>query len=214
MERLPRRTESPYRFVSPWSTIEPAIWRQLVSPGASIWASCTGSIQAAFGWWNYHLHQFRIGSLRYGDPQTEVGGPEPRRARVSFDETEVRLLDFGRVPDRSFPTSTTSVTTGTTQSPSNASSPSTSHRAPHLHRRRPSPSTRRRRRRARLPALPRRHGRSRPFRARDTSRWCDGHFDPAWFDLTLTNKDVKNALRLNVRRRLHQPKPKRAKRPT
>jgi hypothetical protein len=48
----------------------------------------------------------------------------------------------------------------------------------------------------------------------DTKRWCGGHFDPAWFDLALTDKDVKNALRPNVRRRLHQPKPKRAKRPS
>ncbi len=23
-------------------------------------------IQAAFGWWNYHLHDFSIGSARYG----------------------------------------------------------------------------------------------------------------------------------------------------
>jgi hypothetical protein len=45
----------------------------------------------------------------------------------------------------------------------------------------------------------------------DMKRWCGGHFDPAWFDLELTDKDVRNALRPNVRRRLHQPKPKRAK---
>jgi hypothetical protein len=42
-------------------------------------------------------------------------------------------------------------------------------------------------------------------------RWCGGHFDPAWFDLELINKDVRNALRPNAHRRLHQPKPKRAK---
>jgi len=24
-------------------------------------------IQAAFNWWNYHLHEFRVGGLRYGD---------------------------------------------------------------------------------------------------------------------------------------------------
>ncbi len=44
----------------------------------------------------------------------------------------------------------------------------------------------------------------------EMKRWCGGHFDPDWFDITLTDKDVKNALRANVRRRLHQPKPGRS----
>jgi len=43
----------------------------------------------------------------------------------------------------------------------------------------------------------------------DTRQWCGGHFDPDWFDLTQADMDVRNALRANVRRRLHQPKPKR-----
>ena len=47
----------------------------------------------------------------------------------------------------------------------------------------------------------------------DTKRWCGGHFDPDWFDLALTDKDVRAALRLSVRRRMHQPKPKRPVRP-
>ena len=45
----------------------------------------------------------------------------------------------------------------------------------------------------------------------ETKRWCGGHFDPEWFDLALTDKDVKNALKPNVRRRLHQPRPARPK---
>jgi hypothetical protein len=43
----------------------------------------------------------------------------------------------------------------------------------------------------------------------DTKRWCGGHFDPEWFDLAVADKDVRNALRPNVKRRLYQPKPKR-----
>ncbi|MFN8681393.1 hypothetical protein ACDP63_09620 [Paracoccus sp. P2] len=39
-------------------------------------------------------------------------------------------------------------------------------------------------------------------------RWAGGHFDPEWFDLDLINKDLQNTFRANVRRRLHQPKPK------
>jgi hypothetical protein len=41
----------------------------------------------------------------------------------------------------------------------------------------------------------------------DMKRWCGGHFDADWFDLLLAGKDVRNALRTIVRRRLHQPKP-------
>ena len=37
---------------------------------------------------------------------------------------------------------------------------------------------------------------------------CGGHFDPDWFDLPTVDKDVRNALKPNVRRRLHQIKPK------
>jgi hypothetical protein len=45
--------------------------------------------------------EFRIGSLRYGDPQTEDESATETSARL-FDETEVRLLDFGREPGVSF----------------------------------------------------------------------------------------------------------------
>jgi len=45
-------------------------------------------------------------------------------------------------------------------------------------------------------------------------RWCGGHFAPEWFDRSLVDKDLRNALKPNVRRRLHKPKPKRVERPS
>ena len=36
-------------------------------------------------------------------------------------------------------------------------------------------------------------------------RWAGGHFDPEWFDLDSTNKDVERALHANLKRRAHQP---------
>jgi hypothetical protein len=39
-------------------------------------------------------------------------------------------------------------------------------------------------------------------------RWAGGHFDPEWVDLALINKDLRNAFCANIRRLLHQPKPK------
>nr|WP_026187102.1 hypothetical protein [Ensifer sp. BR816] len=44
----------------------------------------------------------------------------------------------------------------------------------------------------------------------DTKRWCGGHFDPEWFALAVVDKDVRNALHPNVKRRLYQPKPEAA----
>ena len=99
--------------------IEPAIWRQLVIPWRFHLGQLHRVIQAAFGWWDYHLHQFTIGGLRYGDPE-QVGEPEFEDDARSFDETAVRLRDFGRVPDQSFLYLTILVTTGSTTSPSNA----------------------------------------------------------------------------------------------
>ena len=81
--------------------VEPAIWRQLVVPWRFHLGQLHRVIQAAFGWWDYHLHQFRVGGLRYGDPE-QVGEPEFEDDARSFDETAVRLRDFGRVPDQSF----------------------------------------------------------------------------------------------------------------
>jgi hypothetical protein len=43
----------------------------------------------------------------------------------------------------------------------------------------------------------------------ETKRWCGGDFAADWFDLAMTDKDVANALKANVRRLLHQPKSKR-----
>jgi hypothetical protein len=79
--------------------IEPAIWRQLVIPWRFHLGQLHHVIQAAFGWWDCHLHEFTIGGLRYGDPEQVSEFEDDAR---SFDETMVRLRDFGRMPDHSF----------------------------------------------------------------------------------------------------------------
>ena len=81
--------------------IEPAIWRRLVVPWTWHLGQLHLCIQAAFNWWNYHLHEFRIGGLRYGDPELLEDGAFEDDARV-FDEREVRLRDFDREPGATF----------------------------------------------------------------------------------------------------------------
>src|ERR1700760_2979521 len=80
--------------------IEPAIWRRLIVPCSFHLGQLHRVLQAAFGWWDYHLHEFRIGGLSYRD--AEVCEPEFEDDARSFDESEVRLFDFDRSEDLSF----------------------------------------------------------------------------------------------------------------
>jgi hypothetical protein len=80
--------------------IEPPIWRRLVVPLNWRLDQPHLAIQAAFNWWNFHLHEFCIGGLRYGDPDVEdVAFEDSPRL---FDEREVTLRDFGRDPSVKF----------------------------------------------------------------------------------------------------------------
>src|SRR3954454_1358334 len=80
--------------------IEPAIWRRLIVPRSFHLGQLHRVIQAAFSWWDSHLHEFRIGGLSYRD--AEVCEPEFEDDARSFDESEVRLLDFSRSEGLSF----------------------------------------------------------------------------------------------------------------
>lgn len=190
--------------------IQPAIWRRLVVPRSWSLDQVHLGIQAAFNWWNYHLHEFRIGGLRYGDVEMDDYGFEddPRL----FDEREVRLRDFASEPGVRFEyvydfgdhwvhMIEIEQPLALEQAPQRASCIDGA--------------------RARPPEDVGGVGGYERFleimadpldpEHADTRRWCGGHFDPEWFDLAMIDRYVKNALRANVRRRLHQPKPKRVK---
>ena len=189
--------------------IEPAVWRQLVIPGTWHLGQLHLAIQAAFNWWNCHLHEFNIGGLRYGDHELLEGDDFQDGPRV-FDEREVRLLDFGRggavsfsylydfgdcwrhtVEIEQFLALDTAPTASTCVSGARACTPEDVGGFRGYQR-----------------FLTIMADRNDPEHA-DMKQWCGGHFDPDWFDLSRTDKDVKNALRANVRRRLHQPKARR-----
>jgi hypothetical protein len=100
------------------SEIEPAVWRELVVPWTWHLGQLHLTIQAAFGWWDCHLHEFNIGGLRYGDPVLLEEGAFEDSPRA-FDEREVRLFDFDRASMQRSATFTTSATAGVTPSRSN-----------------------------------------------------------------------------------------------
>ncbi|MEX2553505.1 MAG: plasmid pRiA4b ORF-3 family protein [Actinomycetota bacterium] len=81
--------------------IKPPVWRRVQVLGSSSLAELHTVIQAAFGWWDYHLHEFEIGGMRYGIDDGEGWEPpdDERRAKlgkvVPPDATFTYLYDFG-----------------------------------------------------------------------------------------------------------------------
>jgi hypothetical protein len=65
---------------------KPPIWRRVLVDGRSSLDHVHEVIQAAFGWWNYHLHEFEVGRTRYGVPDPDEDWGEPPR-----DERHTRL---------------------------------------------------------------------------------------------------------------------------
>jgi hypothetical protein len=66
---------------------KPPIWRRVLVDASSTLDQLHEVIQAAFGWWNYHLHEFEVGRTRYGVPDPEwddfgVKMRDERRTRV------------------------------------------------------------------------------------------------------------------------------------
>lgn len=66
--------------------IKPPVWRRVLVGSTATLAELHDVIQAAFGWWGYHLHEFEIAGVRYGVADDEDWGEPPRdehRARLN-----------------------------------------------------------------------------------------------------------------------------------
>jgi hypothetical protein len=86
--RAPRRTV--YQLEITLLDTKPPIWRRILADGRATLDEVHEVIQAAFGWWNYHLHEFEIGRARYGVPDPDWDWEPPR------DERRVRLESVAR----------------------------------------------------------------------------------------------------------------------
>jgi hypothetical protein len=82
----PKKGDLIYQFKITLLDIKPAIWRRIQVPDCTL-ADLHEYIQAAFGWWNYHLHQFNIDGERYGPPAPD----EMDFELEMIDETDVPL---------------------------------------------------------------------------------------------------------------------------
>ena len=56
---------------------KPPIWRRVLVAGSCTLDQVHEVIQAAFGWWNYHLHEFEIDDRRFGVPDPDEDWGEP-----------------------------------------------------------------------------------------------------------------------------------------
>jgi hypothetical protein len=66
---------------------KPPVSRRILVDGASSLGHLHEAIQAAFGWWNYHLHGFEVDGTEYGVPDPDWDG----WGRAVVDERTVRL---------------------------------------------------------------------------------------------------------------------------
>ena len=66
---------------------DPEVWRRVLVPGTVPLDKVHDVIQDVFGWWDYHLHAFNIGALRFGLPDVDGFEGEER----DIDEKGVKL---------------------------------------------------------------------------------------------------------------------------
>ncbi len=89
-------TGSPYQLKISLLEIEPEIWRRLLVPRGVRLDRLHEILQVAMGWTNSHLHEFRVGDTRYGEPDPEFDERDVR------DERNVRLFEVAPGVNDSF----------------------------------------------------------------------------------------------------------------
>lgn len=80
---------------------KPPVWRRVLVDGGSTLDHLHEVIQAAFGWWDCHLHEFEVGRTRYGvpDPDDDWGEPARDERRTRLDAIADEGTSFGYTYD-------------------------------------------------------------------------------------------------------------------
>lgn len=94
MERLKREGQAGFREYQlrvEVAEIRPTIWRRLVVPDTTGLPALHRVIQVAFGWQDYHMHLFEVGTARFGEPDQEYEPPP-------IDEKHVRIFQLVQTP--------------------------------------------------------------------------------------------------------------------
>src|ERR1700737_983654 len=84
-----------YQLLVGLTEIEPRIWRRLVLADTIPLPLLHRILQVAFGWQDRHLHEFKVGSVRFGVPDEDFPPPP-------IDERRVRLYQIAYEPGDRF----------------------------------------------------------------------------------------------------------------
>jgi hypothetical protein len=84
-----------YQLLVELAEIQPRIWRRLVLADTTSLTLLHRILQVAFGWQDRHLHEFKVGSVRFGVPDEDFPPPP-------IDERRVRLYQIAYEPGDRF----------------------------------------------------------------------------------------------------------------
>lgn len=92
-------TGPPYQLKISLLEIEPEVWRWLLVPGGVRLERLHEIFQLTMGWTNSHLHEFRVGDTRYGEPDPEYDDTSLRgRERRPLDRAKIVWHRCGTMP--------------------------------------------------------------------------------------------------------------------
>jgi len=84
-----------YQLLIELSEIKPKIWRRLIVADTTPLPLLHRVLQIAFGWQDSHLHEFKVGPVRFGIPDEDFPPPP-------IDERKVRLYQIAYEPGDRF----------------------------------------------------------------------------------------------------------------
>jgi Plasmid pRiA4b ORF-3-like protein len=84
-----------YQLLVELADIEPRIWRRVVVADTTPLPLLHRVLQIIFNWKDYHLHEFKIGTVRFGIPDNEYPPP-------AIDESDIRLYQLAHEPGDRF----------------------------------------------------------------------------------------------------------------
>jgi hypothetical protein len=95
MEKKPRKySRKPGKPINPsifqlkiaLKDARPPIWRRILVAGDIDLGTLHQVIQETMGWEDYHLHEFTIGHMRYGEPSEDDWEPVEDERRIRLDQ--------------------------------------------------------------------------------------------------------------------------------
>jgi hypothetical protein len=72
---------------------KPPIWRRIQVRGSTTLPKLHTILQAVMGWYDYHLHEFRVGDTHYGVPDPEWGLDIKNERRVKLSDIVADVKD-------------------------------------------------------------------------------------------------------------------------